>query len=149
MTLKEHTIQASIGSIILAPVFGFKVIIFFLSMILIDVDHYFDYMIVCKRFDIRGMFKYHRFLWSNKESVYGISIFHTIEIFLILFLLGFWSHYFWMVLLGFFVHLMFDLYYLYKYATITNRAVSIIEYLIRRKKLNCYPLPPDNFWDVK
>lgn len=149
MTFKEHAIQASIGSLILAPMFGFKVVIFFLSMILIDVDHYFDYAIVCKRFDIKGMFKYHRFLWSNRELIYGLNIFHTIEIFLILFFLGFWLFYFWIVLFGFFVHLMFDLYYLYKHSSISNRAISIIEYIIRRKKMNCYPLPSDDFWEKK
>ncbi|MEK7829075.1 MAG: hypothetical protein AAB256_04745, partial [Deltaproteobacteria bacterium] len=59
MTLKQHAIQASAGSIILAPFLGFDVIIFFLSAILIDVDHYFDFVIVCKRFSIRDMFRFH------------------------------------------------------------------------------------------
>ena len=75
MTLKQHTIQASIGSAILAPFLGVDTIVFFLSMILIDVDHYFDFVIVCKRFGIRDMFRFHNLVWQKKEKVYGLSLF--------------------------------------------------------------------------
>lgn len=147
MTLKQHTIQASIGSAILAPFLGVDTIVFFLSMILIDVDHYFDFVIVCKRFGIRDMFRFHNLVWQKKEKVYGLSLFHTVEIFLLLFILGFWSHYFWLILFGFSVHLIFDLYYLYTHNSLLNRAFSIIEYIIRRNDSRGYPVPEKEFWN--
>ena len=147
MTLKQHTIQASIGSVILAPFLGFDVIIFFLSVILIDVDHYFEFIFVCRRFGIRDMFRYFDWIWKDRQTVYGLSIFHTVEIFLLLFILGFWSHYFWLILFGFSVHLMFDLYYLYVHNCFFNRAFSIIEYLIRRNGSKGYPVPEKEFWN--
>ena len=147
MTLKQHTIQASIGSIILGPFLGIDTIVFFLSMILIDVDHYFEFVIVCRRFGIRDMFKYYDWVWEEKQMVYGLSLFHTAEIFLMLFVLGFLSHYFWLILLGFSVHLLFDLYYLYTQNCFFNRAFSIIEYLIRRNGSKGYPVPEKEFWN--
>lgn len=147
MTLKQHTIQASVGSAILAPFLGVDTIVFFFSMILIDVDHYFDFAIVCKRFGIGDMFKYHNWVWQKRASVYGLSVFHTAEVFFALFILGFWSYYFWIILFGFFVHLMFDFYSLYKDGNVFNRAISIIEYLIRRNDGNGYPIPSKEFWD--
>lgn len=147
MTLKQHTIQAAIGSALLAPFLGIDTIIFSLSVILIDVDHYFDFVIVCRRFGIRDMFKFHSWVWHNRHALYGLSLFHTAEVFLLLFVLGFWSHYFWLILFGFSIHLIFDLYYLYKQNCFFNRAFSIIEYLIRRNGSKGYPVPEKEFWN--
>lgn len=149
MTLKQHGIQASVGSVILAPFLGVDVIIFFLSVIFIDVDHYFEFAVVCKRFGIRDMFRFHNLVWQKRQTVYGLSFFHTVEIFLLLFILGFWSHYFWFILFGFFVHLSFDLYYLYTQNCFFNRAFSIVEYLIRRNGSRRYPVHGKEFWDSK
>ena len=147
MTLKQHAIQASAGSLILAPFLGVDTIVFFLSMILIDVDHYFDFVVVCRRFGIRDMFKFHNWVWQEKHEVYGINLFHTAEIFLLLFVLGFWSYYFRIILFGFSIHLMFDFYYLYTHNCFFNRAFSIIEYLIKRNNRKGYPAPEKEFWD--
>lgn len=147
MTLKQHAIQASAGSAILAPILGIDVIVFFLSMILIDVDHYFEFAIVCKRFGIRDMFRYYDWLWQNKPAVYGLSFFHTIEAIALLFVLGFRSHYFWLILFGFSAHIAFDLYHLYKHNCLFNRAFSIVEYMIRSKGVKSYPVPEKEFWD--
>ena len=147
MTLKQHTIQASVGSAILAPFLGIDTIVFFLSMILIDVDHYFEFAIVCRRFDIRDMFKYYDWLWQERHAIYGLSFLHTIEVFLLLFILGFWSYYFWLILFGFSVHFMFDLYHLHTRNCFFIRAFSIVEYMIRSKGVKSYPVPEKEFWD--
>src|SRR3972149_2540664 len=92
MTLRSHVIQATVGSAILAPFLGAKTIFFFVSMILIDVDHYFTYIVVCRRFDIRGLFQFYDFIFKNKESVYGFCLFHTAEGFLLLFIVSLCVH---------------------------------------------------------
>lgn len=147
MTLKQHAIQASAGSVILAPFLGFDVIIFFLSVILIDVDHYFEFVVVCRRFGIKDMFRYYDWVLHGEHAIYGLSVFHTAEMFLLLFTLGFWSHYFWLILFGFSVHLVFDFYHLYIHNHLLHRAFSIIEYLIRSKGVKCHPVPEKEFWD--
>lgn len=146
MSLKQHTIQASVGSMILAPFLGVDAIVFFFSMILIDVDHYFDFVVVCRRFGIRDMFKYHNWVWKQKDAVYGLSLFHTAEVLLLLFILGYWSHYFRLILLGFSVHIMFDLCFLYKHYSFFSRAFSIIEYVIKKNNMRRYPVPDKRFW---
>lgn len=149
MTLKQHAIQAFVGSAILVPFLGIDTIVFFLSMILIDVDHYFEFAVVCRRFGIRDMFRYYDWTWQvrHTHTIYGLSIFHTAEMFLLLFVLGFWSYYFWLILFGFSVHLLFDLYYLYVHNCFFNRAFSIIEYIIRSRGIKCCPVPEKEFWD--
>ncbi len=147
MTLKQHTIQAAIGSALLAPFLGIDTIIFSLSVILIDVDHYFDFVIVCRRFGIRDMFKFHSWVWHNRHALYGLSLFHTAEVFLLLFVLGFWSYYFWLILSGFIIHFIFDFYHLYVHNCIFNRAFSVVEYIIKGYGSKCYPLPEKDFWN--
>ncbi len=147
MTLKQHAIQASVGSAILAPFLGVDVITFFLSVIFIDIDHYFEFVVVCRRFRIKDMFRYYDWVLHEEHAIYGLSIFHTAEMFLLLFILGFWSYYFWLILFGFSVHLMFDLYHLYMHNHLLYRAFSIIEYLIRSKGVKCHPVPEKEFWD--
>ena len=154
MSLKQHVIQASVASVILAPLLGAKTLIIFLSAILIDIDHYFDFVIVTKRFGIRDMFKYHHPEWQKGRSRYMISLFHTVEVFILLFILGYWSHYFWLVLFGFCLHFIFDLYHLYMHHAISDKAFSILEYLIRRNSLRRnnqkgYPVPDRDFWNAK
>lgn len=147
MTLKQHAIQASIGSAILAPFLGIDVAVFFLSVILIDIDHYFEFALVCGRFGIKDMFRYYDWILKENREIYGLSIFHTAEIFLLLFALGFWSHYFWLVLFGFSAHLVFDFYHLYMHNHLLHRAFSIIEYIIKSKGVKCHPVPEKEFWE--
>lgn len=145
MTLRAHVVQATVGSAVAAPFLGADTVIFFASIILIDVDHYFDYVFVCRRFGLMGMFKFHDFVVENKRHVWGFSVFHTVEVFLALFILGFWSYYFWVILSGFLVHFIFDLYSLYTQDALYSRAFSIIEYIFSKRK--GYPVPPKEFWE--
>lgn len=146
MILRAHIVQATAVSAILLPFLKGDAIVMFLSMIFIDVDHYLDYVAVCKRTDVRGMFKFHEFI-RNSKSVYAFSLFHTVEVFLLLLVLGLWSWYFWLILSGFLIHFTFDFYSLYKKDAVFSRAFSIIEYVvIRRRNKRTYPVPPDEFW---
>ncbi|MBI5235376.1 MAG: hypothetical protein HY886_03915 [Deltaproteobacteria bacterium] len=150
MRLTSHVIQATATSAVmtqfLTPI---ENVALFLSIIFIDVDHYFDFVVVCKRFGVRDMFKYHGWVWHFRDNVYGISLFHTAEAFILLFALGFASHYFWIILAGFLFHFIFDLIFLTRHRIIFNRAFSIIEYVIRKRNpaSKGYPVPDDGFWN--
>ena len=149
MTLRAHIIQSLVISVVLFPFLGVDTVIFFVSAVLIDIDHYLDYVFICRRFSVRGMFRFHDFIAKNIKLVYGLSIFHTVEVFLILFVFGFWNYRFWIVLCGFLVHFIFDCYNLYKRNYIFSRAFSIFEYILKSKNSKAYPIPPEAFWDVK
>ena len=152
MRLSAHVAQAAVTSAVmtqfLAPVDN---VVLFLSIIFIDVDHYFDFAVVCKRFGLWDMFKYHDWVWRFRDNVYGISLFHTAEVFALLFALGFVSHYFWIILGGFLFHFLFDLIFLVRHDILFNRAFSIIEYVIRKSNpaSKGYPVPDEGFWDEK
>lgn len=148
MTLKGHVVQAVIGSAImtqfLSPV---ENAVFFLSVIFIDVDHYFDFVIVTGRFKLGDMFKFHGWLWKHKDTLYGLSVFHTIEVFLALYFLGHYNRYFTIILYGFLYHMALDLITLYWYGMFFNRAFSIAEYFIKKRITGKgYPVPEQGFW---
>lgn len=149
MTIKVHATQAAIISV---PAVFFNLvnlpegIVLFLSIIFIDVDHYFDYVFVTRRFGIRDMFRFHEFVWKHSKGIFGISLFHTVEIFGLLFFLGYLHYYFWIVLAGFIIHFALDLYSLIRHGMTFNRAFSIVEYLLRRGNNRGYPIPDETFW---
>lgn len=149
MNLKGHAVQAVIGSAVMSQYFQpVDNAVFFLSVILIDVDHYFDFVAVTGRFGLREMFKYHGWLWKHKDTLYGLSFFHTAEVFIALYLLGGYSRYFTIILYGFLYHMTLDLITLCWYKMLFNRAFSLIEYLIKKKITGKgYPVPEEGFWN--
>jgi len=150
MTWKTHTVQAAVTAAAASQYLtAGEVAVLFASIILIDVDHYFDFVVVCGRYSIRDMFKFHRYVWEHKYGIYGLNIFHTMEVFAALFVLGFLSRYFWIALAGFAMHMALDLISLQHHGIIFNRAFSIIEYLVRRRDPTAkgYPVPDEAFWD--
>lgn len=135
MKLKLHILQG----IALSPIAYYltdlkSAIIFFISFIFIDIDHYFLFIYRNKKFGIRKMFKYFDYLWENRKNIYEMCVFHTVEFFLILFILGYWRREFWIILAAFFLHLLFDVYHLYKHDVIFTRAFSVVEYFIRKRQ---------------
>lgn len=149
MTLKAHAVQAAIGAVVMSVYFTLSEnAVFFLSIVLIDIDHYFDFVVVTRRFAIKDMFKYHGWVWRHKDTVYGISVFHTVEVFIALYLLGGVSRYFTIILYGFLFHMALDLVSLLWHGIFFNRAFSIIEYVIKKRfSTKGYPVPDKDFWD--
>lgn len=149
MTLKAHTIQAGVAVAATAPwLNGAELTVLFLSVVLIDVDHYFDFVVVTRRYGLGDMFKFHNWVWKKRTEVFGLSAFHTVEVFALLWALGFMSHYFWIVLGGFLLHMAADMIFLYRLGCIHNRAFSLIEYAVSKKTYTKgYPVPEPGFWD--
>lgn len=134
MKLNSHIKQG----IILFPIIYYlsdlkTALIFITSFIFIDLDHYLLYICRRKEATIKEMFKYFDDIWENRENIYEICIFHTVEFFLSLFILGYFYREAWIILAGFFVHLVFDVYHLYKHNVVFTRAFSIVEYFIRKR----------------
>ena len=110
-------------------------IIFIASFIFIDLDHYFLSVCKSKDFSIKRMFDYFDEVWEDRHNRYEICVFHTIEFFIVLYVLGYWRMEFWIILAGFSAHFLLDLYHLYKHKAVSIRAHSLIEYFVRKRMI--------------
>ena len=120
MLPKTHFIINLIISLILLKFFpGFYVLIFFLSSVLIDVDHYLFYVIEEKDFSLKNAYKWYKLnrialkLMSREERKKHknwVLIFHGLEPLIILFLISRTYYFFLFIFLGFLVHLVEDLF---------------------------------------
>ena len=118
MKLKQHIIYGGVVSLCLFPKFGFLSGVFWAATVLIDVDHYIDY-IYRNRFSslsIKKMFIYCDIIfdWKDRQGFLGLSIFHTIEIIMGVYLVSVWVNsdvikaIFW----GMVFHMILDIIYL-------------------------------------
>lgn len=148
MKPREHIILGGAGSAALLPFWGVSVLWFWAAAVLIDLDHYMDYVYRngFTDFSIKGMFDYHDVLdelWERPEFL-NLSVFHTIEFLgpLYLFSLQDESGILWVVFCGFVFHVALDMIYLYRQNTFFIRAHSIAEYWVRKSRLNRRGLDP-------
>ncbi len=138
MTLQEHCIQGTVLSSLIYPFYGPEAaVLFFVSFVLIDVDHYLLYIWKTGRFDPAGMFRFCSGMDVYHNRVISYCCFHSIEAVL---LLGFASVYissfFLVVLAAFSMHMLFDMWQLWQEKRFSARVYSIPEYLIRKKSGN-------------
>ncbi len=133
MSPTVHVIQGLSGTAALYPFIGIKAIIFGVSVIVIDLDHFIEYYTDTRRFSIKGLFEYHNILLKNLDGYLGLNLFHTIECYIVLFFLGLFLPDTNFVLMGFLFHHLFDQIQLSILHKPFARAFSITEYLIRRK----------------
>ncbi|MBE9527885.1 MAG: hypothetical protein IME99_01455 [Proteobacteria bacterium] len=138
----EHVILGSAASALLYPVLGApEAITFFAGSVLVDIDHYIDYVYHNRftDFGIKKMFAYHGAIEGllRRPDMLNVEIFHTLEFMLPLYAL---SHYFESSLLGalFFgilFHIALDMINLLKRGLFFKRCNSLTEYFIRRKAM--------------
>jgi hypothetical protein len=149
MTPKEHVVYGAAASAALAPVFGPKVAYFFAGSILIDVDHYIDYLYF-GRFRSWGpsrMFRFHAKLARAKyePKFCALEAFHTAEFFLGVLAVGlfFRSPEILLILGGMTFHLFLDLLRLHQSDALTVRALSFIEYAVRARNMRRSGIDPE------
>lgn len=158
MVLKSHIIAGVIGTAVFFPFLGwFNAIIFFVSSILIDADHYLDYLWKTKGDDWRpkSMFKYYHRLMNHgpdKEHL-GFSLLHTIELYVVIYLLavsvnyGFLNYTFFLTILGgMSYHIIMDVISMAYKGEPFARAFSIFEYHVRKRSMKKKGLHPQNFF---
>ncbi len=138
MCLKDHIKYSCIPALILYPFVGIGALYFFLAGILIDLDHCMEYTIKFRGFSVKGMFDFYQkelpSLMEEKRYL-GLSIFHTLEFLTLVFILSFFfSSWLWFVWLGMMFHWVLDMSYLYNPNATCVRAVSLVEYLIKKKR---------------
>ncbi len=144
MKLRQHLIIGGVAAITLYFYYDWtlwKMALFFVSSVLIDADHYWDYLWRNKFADWSGwrMFRYCNLLEErgNEKNFYAFSLLHTAEIFLLIYILArSWNYNFFItVFLGMAFHLFLDIISFAYKRRLFIRAYSIIEYWVRRPRL--------------
>jgi len=112
MEIRTHFIISTIIAIILFPFYEWLVLLIILGGVLVDIDHYLDYVIRLKKYNIKRAMKYYRTIALEKDMhLYRkiTRIFHTIEFLILIFILAFFSRYILLVGIGIYIHFLLDL----------------------------------------
>ncbi len=149
MKARYHALSGGIGASLLIPVLGVDSAVFLASSVLIDGDHYLDYLYrnKFKDFNVRRMFTFHELLFgkADKPDFLALNVSHTLEFILLVYVAGAVTGWMWLqaVLWGILFHMVFDLMYLYRQGRLFRRALSIIEYVIRWRRMKRQGLRPE------
>lgn len=135
VNIVAHSIQAAITTAALYPAVEERAFLVGAAIVAIDTDHYIPYVMETGRYDVRGMFRYYDVLAKNMDGYLGLSLFHTIECYVVLFLLGkYVSAEFNYALIGFLFHHALDqIYFSLVLRRPFGRVFSIAEYYARKK----------------
>jgi len=147
--LRDHVLLGGLVAFLLIPHWGKEAsVVFWLSTIFIDLDHYVNFVIRAKRriFDIPFMFRFHEAVFErrNRPEFLNLEPFHTLEFLLLVGLIAFGplpilQPIFW----GFVLHVVVDWAHLTRYRVFTKRAHTVVEYFLRRNKIRAQGMDPD------
>jgi membrane-bound metal-dependent hydrolase YbcI (DUF457 family) len=154
MRLREHVIIGGAAVVVLFPFWGFwQSLLFWVSAVLIDADHYLDYLWKTggKDWSPARMFRYYDHVIRHKNDPHnlGFSLLHTIEMFLLVYLLALTISYtfFMTILAGMLFHIILDMLWLSYHRLFFVRSYSLVEHFIRTKKMIKKGLNPQHFYD--
>jgi hypothetical protein len=150
MNLREHVLLGAAAGAALIPACGVEAAgAFWAASVLLDVDHYWEYLEKngFRDWSPRKMFAYHGEIFRRlrRPDLLALNLFHTVE-WLGLVLAACW---WWggvvpaAALAGMVFHLALDLLRLAWLRAVTARALSLVEYVIRRRRLIRRGLDPD------
>ncbi len=137
MTLTRHLAATGVAAAALSPwLKGSELLLFAVGGVLIDVDHYFLYVVRTGRFDVRGMFRYFADLQYIEHTIpyVGLCLFHTIDFFLLVGILALLYPLLLPLLVGLLFHFLIDLVDLWRKGVLFIRAFFLIEHAIRRRR---------------
>lgn len=132
MYVKDHFIVSVILGILLFPIFKWNVLLILVGGVLIDIDHYLLYYMKFKKFDlIRGYKYFKKDCW--KELINSLSIFHTVEVLILMIILSLYYRIIILILIGMVSHLIMDAIYEYNVAGRLVKCPSFIYWLTLHK----------------
>ncbi len=129
-----------------------RALLFWGAAVLIDADHYWDYLWCSKFADWSGwrMFRYYDWLRKsyNDKRFLALSPLHTVEFFLVVYALAsFWNYNFFITIFwGMLFHLFLDIITFVYEGKPFLRAYSLVEYWIRKRWLIRQGVNPDAFY---
>ncbi|MFQ5427506.1 MAG: hypothetical protein ACE5EZ_00855 [Thermodesulfobacteriota bacterium] len=141
MCMRDHIIIGGAASAVLYVFTGPAALWFFSASVLIDLDHYLDFVFHNRARDlsIKRMFDYHSTLqrWWRDPAFLNMEIFHTAE-FLIIFLslaIILQSRIMALVFGGFIFHIILDMIFLLRHNIFNKRTNSLTSYFIRKNRM--------------
>ncbi len=141
MRPREHVIYGGAAAAALYPALGASSLLFWGASVLIDIDHYMDFVYHNDFTDMsfKGMFDYHAVLmrWWKRPEFLNVEVFHTAEFMVPVVLLAWLSGSLALkaVALGFVFHIVLDVTSLVMNGIPFARAHSFVEYYIRKRRL--------------
>jgi len=152
--LREHVVLGGGVALALSPVLGAAgSAIFWVASVLIDADHYGDYLHRngFRDWSPRRMFEFHRllFLQIRRPDFLALSLCHTVECFTFVYVAAavLKSSVLWAVFWGMCFHLFLDLIFLAWHRVVFSRALSLVEYVIRRRRMRDRGVDPDRVYE--
>jgi len=148
MNLRDHTILGGAAALILYPFTGLNALWFFGASVLIDIDHYLDFIYHTGLKDLgpKRMFQYHNCLqrWWRDPAFLNMEVFHTVEFLALIIALAliFSSAALWALFFGLIFHIALDLVFLYRNGIFFKRIHSITAYFIKKRKMARVGLDP-------
>ncbi len=125
-----HILYSIPPTLLLYIFYGYPSLVFLIGSVLIDIDHVFWYFLKHKSLNLYQAYMYHRPGGNNEKNI--LHIFHTIEAWLIFFILSFFNILLWILFLGVTYHLIMDVYDMIKYNYYDVRAFSFIKWIIQK-----------------
>jgi hypothetical protein len=153
MNLRDHTILGGAASIILYPFTGLNVLWFFGASVLIDIDHYLDFIYHTGLKDLapKRMFQYHNSLqrWWQDPAFLNMEVFHTVEFLSLIVILALIlsSRALWALFFGLIFHIALDLVFLYRHGIFNKRIHSIAGYFLKKRKMARVGLDPARLYN--
>ncbi len=153
MCFTKHVVLGGIASIGFYLLWGPAAIYFWAGSVLIDIDHYTDYLYhnKFKDFSVRRMFDYHNLISSGMDRRPGflnVSPLHTVEFLFPLYLCAHWTDSLAVkaTVFGCLFHMCLDFISLYKKKIFFNRTFTVVEYIIRKRLLLRRGLNPTHIY---
>lgn len=136
MNLTQHIALTGIAVAAGSPFLsGPELALFAVGGVLVDVDHYLLYWQRTGSLSIRGMFRYFADLQPIQRNIpyVGLCLFHTVDFFLLVALLGYFFPILYSFLAGALYHFVIDLFDLRRKGVFFIRPFFLLEHLIRRR----------------
>lgn len=126
-----HFLLSLILFFVLYPYFGLISLLVFAGGWLVDMDHVLCYIFKFKKFSYKKAYKYFMHIKPGGEKI--MNIFHTIEVWAVMFVLSFYSIYILMISLGLFMHILTDFISLLTAGKITVRYFTLTGWFLSRR----------------
>ena len=128
----RHFIVNLVLSFLLFPIYGYNVLILFISGFLIDADHYLWCMIKFKSLDF--FYCYHYCKERKNEIKNALHIFHVVEFWILVLIIAliFRNDYTILFLIGLSVHLSMDFIHEYRFNLFSTRTKIFLLWLYQK-----------------
>ena len=133
-SLGVHLVQGGLATAVLYPLVGTDALWCGASVVLIDLDHVVEYLRQTRCWNPFGVFACSSVIEHNLDKGFLVlNVAHTLEWFVLVSIVACWVPVLWWVVAGGLFHMALDFLHLGRHKQVRARAVSIIEYLLRKR----------------